>query len=574
MKDVNINTYAYQDMDLVTRAIESVPDGIEVYVIDGRLGTFKQIDGTDTTPGLKEWCDIRDNVIYAAPPDDLLPYGGDDPDIKKREDTYKQAEWAFCDVLPQDEWTVKLDSDEILHKLDMDMFSDLDEEEAYRPLWSTDGGRKVISPRIRVPENWTPYSHDMHIPRDEVPRTATLEGIWRNRRQEQDTEVVDGVVIEHRGGDRSEAYMESKVEQMRNLGMEHRATKLSHDHGISDPVTVAHIVPDVIDGCSSRQVELLMKGMSSNTDILNVAVSTRQVPVTSSVDSYGMMYVYPNDTVGYVRDMDPDVVLVQTYDPALFSRMDVDSHVVLCNSGNVGLNEESIRTQTDLISFADTVVSRSEMGAKEVVVQSHSHTKDDVYHIPPVVDVDRYNPKEMKDDTIKVVVPGYKSDDNRVANVAIAVDSMRRSGNMISAIIIDGADPRAKEGIKSLCKNLNGVDYDMELDVEERTKYMNISDIVAIPSKPRNSVPAVALEGMASGSVSVCGKSKPVTSFGPAIIGIDQTTSYWKEVFMWVRDNISEANTMIENATTEIEQYDYRRVVEDQYKPLFEEVSQ
>lgn len=225
MSDLNVHIYCYEDLEFLKDAVAQVPDGIPIHVCDGRYADF---DGDyDLTPGAAEWCDDQPGVTYHAPPADRLPFGDPD-DTEHRRSVHEKSEWVNYEVLPQDEWTIKLDTDEEFTRFDAEYVPDLDPEIRYRVYVDVDEDRHFYLTRLWQPQYWTVWVNDCLLPRDEVPRYTPVEEIaekWYDHRNERRVRI-EAIRIDNRGTDRPDDYLARRADQLEDIGREGRARQL------------------------------------------------------------------------------------------------------------------------------------------------------------------------------------------------------------------------------------------------------------------------------------------------------------------------------------------------------------
>lgn len=222
----NIHIYAYGDLDFARSAVLSVPPGVPIRVFDGRHAEFGPPDLPDVTPGLEAFCNRTTNVEYYAPPSDLLPFGTIE-NADKRESGYEKSRFVF-DNLPPSEWTLKLDTDDILRKMSFD-FDNADPTHRYIvSLDSTTQG--AASMRLFKPEYWTPYIGDCLLPRTEYPRDISLEAAhkaWQiHRLNGMGEQYTEDIRIENRGHERPNEYQRYRIDQLIARNRLNRARQL------------------------------------------------------------------------------------------------------------------------------------------------------------------------------------------------------------------------------------------------------------------------------------------------------------------------------------------------------------
>lgn len=177
--DWNVHIMAYDDNEQLARALRSIPRHVPVHVFDGRYASFP--GEYDTTPGMAGTCVAShiEHIQYHRPHTDQLPFGHEYDDPTLRGGVHEKAKWALYETLPQDEWTLKLDTDERLVTFRERALLGFDPKTRYRPGMRYPDGRDVVQARLVVPEHWSVWIDDTFLPRDEVPRDTPLADLKR-----------------------------------------------------------------------------------------------------------------------------------------------------------------------------------------------------------------------------------------------------------------------------------------------------------------------------------------------------------------------------------------------------------
>lgn len=238
MADLNVHTRAYGDLPEIKRLVASVDPNVPIHVFDGRWESFPQITGEDYTPGLREWCETKENVTYHRPPENRLPFGHEYEMSEKRPDQYCEAQWIEHEVLPQDEWTLRLDSDEVLIRMNLDLDA-LDPGFRYQPVSTYQDGRGT-TPRLWIPEKWTFLWTAQMVPRDMISRDAGLDEIYAveqqyDRRHNRKTD--DSFEIVNLGLDRETEYLSARLNHMQTYDEEREWHPPSYHRTLEDETT-------------------------------------------------------------------------------------------------------------------------------------------------------------------------------------------------------------------------------------------------------------------------------------------------------------------------------------------------
>lgn len=227
---VNALVTIFDDLELAKRAIRSVPDDVPVYVVDGRYETFP--GDYDLTPGAAEWCADQPTVTYCAPPAERLPWGSDRDDWHPhtRYDQYAEAIWKNYEVLPGDEWVIKLDADEELVQFDRSVFTDLDPALKYTPAVFTPAGMQMFPDRVYVPAHWTFWVDDVQFPRSLFPRSTPVEQLATvqsrtSMKKANQGGIIDDIQLLNYGRTRDAAYRERRLDQLERIGRPNAATE-------------------------------------------------------------------------------------------------------------------------------------------------------------------------------------------------------------------------------------------------------------------------------------------------------------------------------------------------------------
>lgn len=231
MADPNVLIPFYDDLDLLKRVVKSVPDDLTVFAVDGRYQHFP--GETCLTDGAEEWCADQPNVRYCPPPEDQRPWGADRPDLppKVRYDQHAETAYVNYELLPQDEWVLKLDTDERLVHLDRDELEDCDPQMKYTPYMKSPTRGRLYSHRVYVPEYWTFWVDDVSFPRDFYSRHTSVVELARTQMDTMQNRsnhggVLEGCVVYNEEADRPSEYLKRRQEHLRSMCREGRAEEL------------------------------------------------------------------------------------------------------------------------------------------------------------------------------------------------------------------------------------------------------------------------------------------------------------------------------------------------------------
>lgn len=231
MPSLNVWVPFYDDLDWLTGLVETVPDGIHVYAVDGRHATFP--GDHDLTPLAERWCSRQPDVTYCSPDKERLPWGHEYDDPRLRGPQYEKACYANYEVLPSGAWTLKLDTDERIRELDVDAVFDLNRKMRYSPRITPLDERNYQPQRLYVPRHWTFWLADQFFPRDFYPRdtppgdlfAATIE---TNHGSANWGGLTPFIHIENIGAERPREYRERRRQQLERMGRHERAAEY-HD---------------------------------------------------------------------------------------------------------------------------------------------------------------------------------------------------------------------------------------------------------------------------------------------------------------------------------------------------------
>lgn len=227
----NVRIMCYDDLEMLKDAVASIPSEWTVYICDGRFQSF--YGEKDRSPEIEEWAAKIRNVKYRIPDDDKLPFGVDRSwDDELRPGVTAKGEWMLYDVLPQDEWVLKMDTDERLLRFDVDL-DDLDPRTKYCPKIDFVGEDNELSfiERLYVPKYWSVWADDCLLPIDGYPRNTPPEEMKfhhtdtrANSIRKRYTELIH---IKNVGTKRRKEYQERRLHQLDQLGREGRKRKVS-----------------------------------------------------------------------------------------------------------------------------------------------------------------------------------------------------------------------------------------------------------------------------------------------------------------------------------------------------------
>lgn len=228
MTDETLNIWVpfYDDLDQLKQMVATVPSDSHVYAVDGRHASFP--GSSDLTDGAKDWCDEKPTVTYCAPSEGRLPWGHSYDDPNLRGPQYEKARFANYEVLPGDEWVLKLDTDERVVAFDTGVLDRLDPMLKYSPPIDVLMWRGYHPTRLYVPEHWTFWLADQFYPRDFYPRDTPVEQLIHAAAETNHSAVnlggfVDGAYIENVGEERDSGYQDRRAEQLETIGRVSRA---------------------------------------------------------------------------------------------------------------------------------------------------------------------------------------------------------------------------------------------------------------------------------------------------------------------------------------------------------------
>jgi hypothetical protein len=229
---MNIQIHCYGDLEMLRGAVNSVPDWCDIHIFDGRYYSFP--GDTDKTPGLKQWCNQRNDVNLHIPDTDRLPFGhssSKSPEL--RPGVTEKGQWAVHDVLPQDEWTLKLDTDERILDIDRDSLMSLSEKRKYSPHVNFDRGEWGDSfnlTRLYIPKYWTVWADDCFVWREHYPRDTDIDTLKYVTQHTDENDFrrdnTQSIKIENIGAERDREYIQSRIEHLKNFDGVNRAKRL------------------------------------------------------------------------------------------------------------------------------------------------------------------------------------------------------------------------------------------------------------------------------------------------------------------------------------------------------------
>lgn len=226
----NVHVYCFDDLGMLRGCVDSVPPDVDVHVFDGRHMDFAGEHAL--TPEIEYYCRSIPQCEYHAPPAEDLPFGDADT-LDRRSAGYYKSRFVF-EHLPDDEWTLKMDTDERLEAFDADLSAfDADRKLCPEIVRGPEGEDRCHIARLFQPGYWTPWIGDCLLPREAFPMDVPLENlatIWEHQRYRvlrfvNRTEVA-GVRIRNVGHDRPADYQARRVEQLEARGRAERAAEL------------------------------------------------------------------------------------------------------------------------------------------------------------------------------------------------------------------------------------------------------------------------------------------------------------------------------------------------------------
>lgn len=227
MSDWQVFIHCFEDADLLEGALESLPETIPIYVVDGRYATFS--GDRDVTPDAPAVCDSYDNVTYHRPPADRLPWGHEhaDADPANRWPQYCEMQYSLS-IIDESRWTLKMDTDERLQRFAVDLDGLDPREKVHTTVLLEDHafeditGDRAYIPRLFVPEQWTFWTDDVFVPREDVPPDAgapTVKAFAHAGGNYKRVNLMhrDEIVIENIGHERPDDYLSRRDAQLEKL---------------------------------------------------------------------------------------------------------------------------------------------------------------------------------------------------------------------------------------------------------------------------------------------------------------------------------------------------------------------
>lgn len=215
----------FNDADLLEGALESIPAEIPVHVFDGRYASFP--GDRDTTPRVETITSAFQNTTLYQPTE-KLPWGHEyDIDSRYRASKHEQIQYIL-ETIPNDVWTLKLDSDERLKEFAVDV-SKLDKNQVYHITalvdetpYTTMPDEKLFVPRLFYPENWSFWVDDVPLPRDEIDRDAPVQKKYQAKRRgkhfpHQNVFHKDKIVVANIGHKRPEEWHEKRSQELEKM---------------------------------------------------------------------------------------------------------------------------------------------------------------------------------------------------------------------------------------------------------------------------------------------------------------------------------------------------------------------
>lgn len=218
--DVQVVIQHWGEPSMLWGALESirklVPE-LDVFVLDGRFATFGNDDDPVLTPGSKEVCDEFGQAEYLAPPEERLPFGHERPE--GRYPQFEKARWTWYEAVNEERWSLRVDDDERLLKLDLPETGDeLDDLRKYRVTIEMPNGDTPQLPRLWVPKYWTFFTGDLCVPRELFNRDRDVEDFQEHLHPDKtwvgvDNSLQDRIRLRNVGDERSDAYREKRETQ-------------------------------------------------------------------------------------------------------------------------------------------------------------------------------------------------------------------------------------------------------------------------------------------------------------------------------------------------------------------------
>lgn len=226
--DLNVLIMAYDDLEQLRQAVSTIPENIDVYVVDGRYDNFE--GDSIYTEEIESWASNIDRVKYYKPDRDIL-FGADlNINDKYRPGVTQKGQLGIHEVVPQEEWLLRLDTDERITHFDFNE-AELNKHWKYCIEVNMVGEEYTqYLPRVIYPKFWTVWTDDIYIPRKQYPRDTDIKKLYEIHKDQTDIisgsrRRLDTIKVDHCGVDRDADYLSRRADHLSTIERYNRANE-------------------------------------------------------------------------------------------------------------------------------------------------------------------------------------------------------------------------------------------------------------------------------------------------------------------------------------------------------------
>jgi glycosyltransferase involved in cell wall biosynthesis len=355
---------------------------------------------------------------------------------------------------------------------------------------------------------------------------------------------------------------------------------------------IAYIFNAAGKGGGNRQAETLIHAFARHdaVDVTGVHAADTNIPENVVTEEYGYSLMFPSTIEDGIIDLDPDIVFVHGYGPDLNHRLrelsegdDVDAEWVMRYGSNLFENwalaptreDNDVRYITDHLwgfDWYDCLICPSEVVAERC---RHFYGDDcpELAYVPNGIKRSAYAPSTfMADDELKVLTVSRAGPNDFLISPVWAV--VRLAAQYPISIDVLGAGwPGPIGSIKKIAEQTEAVNYRGYVDSDTVRSYMELADVVCVPSVSQQAIPLAALEGMAAGNLVLVG-TFPASQEEDALITVSVPhPPDWHEALKDALEDPDDAEEWIQQGVENVREYDVRRIVADGYIPIFEDLA-
>lgn len=294
--------------------------------------------------------------------------------------------------------------------------------------------------------------------------------------------------------------------------------------------------------------------------------------------------MYPSRLEDGLRELDPDIVFVHGFSPALNEQLrglaesdDFDAVFVLRKGMNLleawlGRAADRAISQVRELGWYDCVICPTE-AASERMSLMYGGGCPRLAYVPNGIDREAYVPTSfMQDGFLRVITVSRLAPNNFLLSPLLAVMAALQDEMFPVKLDIFGpANNAAANMVRSLAEGFEDISVHGKVEHDALREQLEQADVVCVPSMSHQAVPLAAVEGMAAGNV-VLGSFYEAHEEDAIVYVPAAHPPTWLEVLSDIYDDPDDAREHVTDSIERAAAYDVSGVVADGYLPVFEDL--